>query len=52
MTNVIGKTACGSCRDAEETLAKGPGDKSKSDVVGFEQHMKEEDEVRLNWQSG
>ena len=53
LASVIEKAACRSCEEVERAIAKEiKGPNWKSDVLGFEQHMKEEDEARTNWQRG
>lgn len=53
VASVIERAACRSCSDVEKTTEKEiRGPDWKSNVLGFEQHMREEDEVRINWQEG
>ena len=53
LASVIQASGCESCEDVEKELEKVVrGHDWEEDKKGFEQHMVEEDRVRLRWQSG
>ena len=53
LASIIELASCRSCKEVAETLEKEVrGSNWKSAVAGFEQDMKEEDEVRVDWSNG